>query len=268
VAKIDPRLLEKLRSRLGLSKPRIYQLIASTANQLLLDSRLAAIALANANGIGVGKYASAADLAEIRGTNQRQQPFPAPVGMTDRVETAIARKKPKKKKTNTVWVVHGRNLKIRGSMFAFLRAISLNPLEFSKAVALTRKAAPYIGDILDAAFKEAAAVVVLLTPDDEARLRTEFRKLKDPGYEKTLSGQARPNVLFEAGTAFGSHPRSTVLVEIGKLRPFSDVAGRHAVRLRNDAESRTELANRLRAAGCAVDTSGTDWLSTGDFSLP
>lgn len=158
-------------------------------------------------------------------------------------------------------------MKIRNGIFAFLRAISLNPLEFSKAVTLTKKPAPYIGDILDAAFKEAAAVVVLLTPDDKARLKRKFLKASDPSYEKKLSGQARPNVLFEAGTAFGSHPRSTVLVEIGKLRPFSDIAGRHAVHLGNDAGSRTELANRLRAAGCLVDTTGVDWLTTGDFSL-
>ena len=103
MAKIDPRLLEKLTSRLGLSKARVYQLIADTANQLLLDSRLAAIALANANGISVSRYASASDLAEIRGTNRKQEnPAPASVKITRPKTAAVAKGKVKKKKTNTV----------------------------------------------------------------------------------------------------------------------------------------------------------------------
>jgi hypothetical protein len=37
-------------------------------------------------------------------------------------------------------------------------------------------------------------------------------------------------VLFEAGLAMGRHPRKTVLVQVGKSKPFSDVDGRHMVR--------------------------------------
>ena len=46
-------------------------------------------------------------------------------------------------------------------------------------------------------------------PDDEARLKTKFRIASDASYEKDLTGQPRPNVLFEAGRAFGSHPDDT-----------------------------------------------------------
>jgi predicted nucleotide-binding protein len=118
---------------------------------------------------------------------------------------------------------------------------------------------------LEAAFREAAAVVVLLTPDDEARLRSTFRKSGDPQFERELTGQARPNVLFEAGMAFGKDPNSTVLVQIGDVRPFSDVAGRHVVHLTNHATSRQEFVTKLANAGCNVDTSGADWLSVGKF---
>jgi hypothetical protein len=59
-----------------------------------------------------------------------------------------------------------------------------------------------------------------------------------------------------------------VLVELGEVRPFSDVAGRHAVRLANDPQKRKDLAQRLQDAGCAVDLSGNDWLTTGDFTPP
>ncbi|OOK84080.1 hypothetical protein BZL29_1634 [Mycobacterium kansasii] len=57
-------------------------------------------------------------------------------------------------------------------------------------------------------------------------------------------------------------------MELGSLRPFSDVAGRHAVRLDNSSPKRNDLANRLKDAGCDVTTSGADWLSIGDFTPP
>src|SRR5207237_5150999 len=60
----------------------------------------------------------------------------------------------------------------------------------------------------------------------------------------------------------------TVLVQLGHMRPFTDVVGRHAVRLDNSAAMRKELAQRLATAGCIVDMSGDSWLSAGDFTLP
>jgi predicted nucleotide-binding protein len=268
--RIDPRLRQKLQERLGVSQPRLYQLIAATASQLMLDNRLAAIALARSHGVNVNRFASSADLAEIRGSYSAAVRPTAPPGPTPttvrKALTKLKKKKNRAKQKNAVWVVHGRNTQVRDSLFAFLRAIGLTPLEFSKAVRRTKKAAPYVGEILDAAFANIAAVVVLLTPDDQARLKRKFLHRRDPAYERRLTGQARPNVLFEAGTAFGSHPRSTVLVEVGDLRPFSDIAGRHVVRLRNDAKSRVEFADRLRVAGCDVVTDGTDWLTVGNFA--
>ena len=67
--------------------------------------------------------------------------------------------------------------------------------------------------------------------------------------------------------AMGRHPRRTVLVEMGSLRPFSDVGGRHVLRLNNSPARRQELAERLRTAGCAVELSGTDWHTTGSFEV-
>lgn len=153
-------------------------------------------------------------------------------------------------------------------MFAFLRAVGLRPLEWSQAIRLVRKGSPYVGEILEAAFREAAAVVVLLTPDDEARLRSIFAKAGDPAFERKLTGQARPNVLFEAGMAFGKDPNSTVLVQIGEVRPFSDLGGRHVVHLSNQPTSRQEFVTKLANAGCNVDTTGADWLSVGNFAQP
>ena len=132
---------------------------------------------------------------------------------------------------------------------------------------MTGKPSPYVGEILDTAFSKAQAVVVLFTPDDEAQLRKEFLRPSDPGYERKLTGQARPNVLFEAGLAFGTHPNQTVLVEVGKIRPFSDTAGRHVVHLNNSNEKRKELMIKLRSAGCDVDFESSDWETEGDFNI-
>lgn len=164
-----------------------------------------------------------------------------------------------------VFVVHGRNGGLRDDLFEFLRHIGLNPIEWSAALALTGKASPYVGEVLDAAFEAAQSILVLLSPDDEVRLRQSLWRPDDGEGETSVRVQARPNVLFEAGLAFGRDDRRTLLVEVGEVKPFSDIGGRHVVRLNNSRERRTELAHRLRNAGCPVDLSGEEWLIVGNF---
>lgn len=164
-----------------------------------------------------------------------------------------------------VFVVHGRNEPLRVSLFAFLRAIGLDPIEWAQAVRSTGKSSPYIGEILDSAFAKAQAVVVLLSPDDEVRLSESLWGDMEPPHERTVQMQARPNVLFEAGMAFGIHADRTVLVQVGHVKPFSDVAGRHVLRLDDSPQRRTDLAQRLKTAGCPVDLTGRDWMTAGSF---
>ncbi|WP_441957541.1 TIR domain-containing protein [Mycolicibacterium houstonense] len=166
-----------------------------------------------------------------------------------------------------VFVVVGRNTAANDSMFTFLRAINLKPMEWSAAIAATGSGSPYIGTALDAAFSRVKAVVVFMTPDDIAQLRDEYASGPDDP-ELIPTPQARPNVLLEAGMALGLHPDRTIIVELGKLRGLSDLAGRHTVRIDNSPERRGELANRLKNAGCAVDTSGDHWYRAGDFTVP
>lgn len=161
-----------------------------------------------------------------------------------------------------VMVVHGRDEEARRAMFDFLEAIGLAPQEWSELVAATGSGAPYIGQVLEDAFKIAKAVVVLFTPDDEAYLREMFQGPHEPPEETEPTPQVRPNVLFEAGMAIGVHPTRTILVELGKLRPFSDIYGRHVVRLDHTPKSLLDIAKRLKTAGCAVDLSGGEWAST------
>jgi predicted nucleotide-binding protein len=166
-----------------------------------------------------------------------------------------------------VFVIHGRNDFLRQSMFNFLRTIGLHPLEWSQLVASTGSGSPFVSSILDRAFEQAQAVVALFTPDDIVFLDPKLRHPSDPGYECQPTGQARPNVLFETGMAMGRSPERTILVEIGPIRPFSDVAGRHVVRLSNDASKRKDLASRLQTCGCRTNLTGDDWLTVGDFSV-
>lgn len=169
--------------------------------------------------------------------------------------------------SSKVFVVHGRNLPARDAVFSFLRAIGLRPIEWDQAVAATGQGSPYVGQVLDAAFEQGQAVVVLLTPDDVAYLRSDYGHGEDDP-EATPTPQARPNVLFEAGMAMGRNADRTILVGLGSLRPFSDVAGRHVLRLSNDPGARRSLADRLRTAGCDVDLTGSSWLTEGDLTPP
>jgi len=165
-----------------------------------------------------------------------------------------------------VFVVHGRNDKARKAMFSFLRSMGLHPIEWLEAISYTGNSAPYIGEILDHAFKVAQAVVVLVTGDDFAMINPELAHKNDPDYETKPTPQARPNVLFEAGLALGRHPKRTVIVELGQNRPFSDIAGLHIVRLTDNVKTRQELAIKLKNAGCQVDIENkNDWMHEGEF---
>lgn len=171
----------------------------------------------------------------------------------------------KDKKKNSVFVIHGRNEKLRKDFFSFLRSAKIEPIEWSEAVRMTKKSSPYVGEILDAAFENAQAVIVLLTPDDEVKLKEEFYSKGEPDYEKNSMGQARPNVLFEAGMAIGKNEFRTLFVQVSDVKPFSDIVGRHVIKLDNSTSRRQEIFNRLKTAGCLPDITGHDWHTIGDF---
>lgn len=272
--KINPQLLNRLKLKLSIGTAQIYAIIAKKASERLLDRHLAALVVASENGINIQRYSTADERAQIRSSGH---PVVMDPPQQSHVNTASEQQQRRqvrvkrnqgatKAKDNSVFVVHGRNDKLRRSLFDFLRALGLKPLEWEKVVLMTKKSNPYIGEMLDNTMAKVQAVVVLFSPDDEARLRTGFLTKSDGPSEKQLRGQPRPNVLFEAGLALGRHPDKTVLVEVGKLRKFSDIAGRHVVRLSNEYSKRNDLANRLENLGCKVDKQGTDWTTAGDFT--
>jgi predicted nucleotide-binding protein len=174
-----------------------------------------------------------------------------------------------KAENRRVFVVYGRNDRMRVALFTLLRALGLEPLEWTAVVEATGNPAPHINEVLKAGFRIAQAAIVLFTPDDEARLREELRKADDLPHENELYPQPRLNVIFEAGMAMAWFPNQTVFVRVGKIRPFSDIAGIHYVEMNNSIPKRKEFAQRLKMAGCKIiDLElSTDWHTAGNFSL-
>ncbi len=161
-----------------------------------------------------------------------------------------------------VMVVYGQDEETRLDMFSFLRSLHLRPIEWNQAVMQTGKASPYVGEILTTAFSLAQAFLVLMTPDEEAILRPELRKIVR---DDEVTFQPRPNVILEAGMALARDEARTILVATGTIRGMSDLDGRHVIRLNNSAERRNDLVQRLKVAGCHPRTDGADWIRTGDF---
>jgi predicted nucleotide-binding protein len=153
-------------------------------------------------------------------------------------------------------------------MFEFLKALGLNPIDWSEAIHSTGRTLMHISEILTSAFAKAQAILVLFTGDDEGRLRKRFRRKDDPDYETKETPQPRLNVVFEAGMAFGHCPQRTVLVQLGhKMRPFSDISGIYIIHFTDTRENRKLLRDQLKRAGCAIRPR-EDWLTAGDFSRP
>lgn len=189
---------------------------------------------------------------------------PAPVSSSSL--SKMSPQNPPRPDPRKVFVIHGRDEEARRAVCDFLRDLDLHPLPWEELVAATGSASPYTGEVIARAFNEAQAVVVILTPDDEARLHPDLHGEHEEDYERQYSGQARPNVLFEAGMALMAQPDRTLLIEIGRLRPVSDLSGRNTVRLGASAAPLLAIKQRLTAAGCAVQDTNAAWMEIGRFT--
>lgn len=158
-----------------------------------------------------------------------------------------------------VMVIYGHDKQANDAVFAWLRAIGLQPQEWSQLIRASGSASPFIGEVLEKALRDVQAVVAFFTPD-------EYVTAAAPSDHGPGRFQARPNVLIEAGMALATHPTRTIIAVLGAQELPSDLAGRHYVRLSHTAvEPLHDLANRLHDAGCDTDTTGTDWLNPAHF---
>jgi predicted nucleotide-binding protein len=165
-----------------------------------------------------------------------------------------------------VFVVHGRDTTLTRRFYDLLRAVDLRPLEWETLVAATGRATPSLAEVVARAPHVAQATLVLLSPDDIVELHSDLTLDSDVAPDRDRAGQARPNVLFELGLALMAYPDNTVIVEVGRMRPLSDLAGLNVIRFDGSAEAIKKVLHRLEVAGCAVDDSGVDWLDPDRFA--
>ncbi len=270
MAKINQGLLDAIADRRGITVKGVYPQITKVVHETFLERDLAALVLATRHHININKYSTPAQRAAIRshlaGGGNNYTPS-APAAAAPKAPPHRGRKAPKAKKSkgNSVFVVHGRDVALRKSMFDFLRSLGLNPMEWEQAVDQAKGNNPDVGNIIETAMARVQAVVVMFSPDEMAHLKEQFWGADDKHGDGKPAGQARPNVIFEAGLALGAHPEKTIIVQIGKVRPFSDIAGKHLVKLSDVVSTRNDLANRLAKIGCEVNRVGSDWTTAGTF---
>jgi hypothetical protein len=138
--------------------------------------------------------------------------------------------------------------------------------ELTFEAAASRAPSPYITDIVQRGIREADAVIALFTPDEQSALYDPATGAYSDNTEDSR-WQARPNVIFEAGLAYGVDSRKTIVATLGTdVRLFSDLEGVHYVDLAR-ADAKAALKNRLESIVGALDV-GDVWQDvsvSGDF---
>lgn len=149
----------------------------------------------------------------------------------------------------------------------YLQYLGLHPLTWSEAVHLTGNPQPHTYDVVLAGMNGTAATIVIFSPDDEARVKEASSEPGDP--ERAVQGQARQNVLLEAGMAFAMQPKRTIFVTSARTRDISDVAGFNWVKLDGKWDSRNDLRMRLQTAKAAVRSGDYDLMApnAGPFEV-
>jgi predicted nucleotide-binding protein len=266
---INQQLLKKIQTKLRIGRTRVYVLIQDIALTYHVSNHVASLKLAADHGIAYSRYANADDRAELRATSGGHAPAPLPAAVAQPLRPPSSTKapsRPKATRDNSIFVVHGRNLRLRDDMYALLRSLGLTPIEWAKAIDDAKGANPNIGQVVDNALKKAQGILVLLSPDEDAKLKKKFSSPKDVRSRLTvLEGQPRPNVIFEAGIALGLHPDKTLLVQIGDIREISDIAGKHMLHFDGSHTSRNELIRRLKKLRFTIDTVNDSWITVGKF---
>ena len=67
--------------------------------------------------------------------------------------------------------------------------------------------------------------------------------------------------------AYGRDPDRTVLIQIGLVKKFSDISGRHLLHFDGSSKAQKSLADRLALAGCVINEGDTNWLEESDFNI-
>lgn len=170
--------------------------------------------------------------------------------------------------TKKILLVHGRDHKARRAVVEFLASLGIMTMPWREAKSIATNehgtGSPSILQIITTGMSACRGLVVLFTPDDFAHLREDLWGPNPEPFEWRSTGQPRQNVLFEAGAATALYPDRTIIVQIGHIRPASDLDGIYRIRLGSD-ESRRLFRQAIRDVGCKVDPDNSDWLREGKF---
>ncbi|WP_327691039.1 nucleotide-binding protein [Streptomyces sp. NBC_00461] len=166
------------------------------------------------------------------------------------------------------FVVHGRNYVAKDSLTSLLALFGLKEFSWADArhaaIEDTGRGLPTNLQIVEAGMKPVQAIIVLMTPDEDAALKKEFfNQAHDDASLLHPAGQSRPNVIFEAGMASALYPGKTIIASVGVGRVFSDIDGVNRVSLDTKA-GREDLKRALEAIKCSVRPK-TGWKTAGDF---
>ncbi|WP_181800790.1 MULTISPECIES: TIR domain-containing protein [Microbacterium] len=202
-----------------------------------------------------------------------QQKTHTPTAATPRPERTFARPgssapppQPPKASKRYVFVVRGRDAEAYRALSSLLTALDLRVISWDDATTRAGGGTPHTLEIVRAGIDLADAVIVLMTPDDLAYVKADFYDpVRDDPREARETGQARQNVIFEAGWAMALGQEKVILVRVGDVRPLSDIDGLNYVWLTNDVDSRRQLITRLRNCDVEVHDNHDRWREAGIF---
>ncbi|WP_256460354.1 TIR domain-containing protein [Bradyrhizobium sp. 41S5] len=184
MAKINPQLLAKLIKKMGVGQAHVYRVIQRRSLDSHVDSHVASLLVARDNGINYQPFATAEDRAEMRLATASAYVSPSPASTS--APTAqppgkkLAKTKVKATKDNSMFVVHGRDAKLNQDIYAFLASIGIVPMEWDQAIKAAKGGAnPIVGDVISQAMDRVQGVMVLFSPDEEAKVRSKFASASD-----------------------------------------------------------------------------------------
>lgn len=165
--------------------------------------------------------------------------------LLEEVQNLLATTVPKHKKeiptySNEVFIVHGRDTLLRTQVENVLRALGLEPIILQEQANIGKTIIEKIEKYTDVGFG-----IVLYTPCDEGRLKSE---------EEELKPRARQNVVLEHGYLMGKLGRERVCCLVSDDVEFpSDIQGVVYTSAKNVGQWKYDLAKELKAAGFDID---------------
>ena len=136
-----------------------------------------------------------------------------------------------------VFVVHGRNMQAANAVFQLVESMGIETRSL-RSIEEEFKTSNSLWQTIYIGIQLAEAVIVLLTPDDEAQLTGELGQ-SEPRM------QARPNVFLELGLALGICPEKTILLNVPPSCMPTDLLGHLRIEVGDNEDWREVVETRL-----------------------